>query len=295
MTNTTVPASGRFAEGQFRIGHVLSQSWAVFSRNFLRFTVIAAIGLLPSLLTQQSGFSSVFLNVRVGTAPGNAGPNVGIGLVMIVLYLLSQAILLHAAFQDMSGRPIKLNESVSVALRRFFPIIGVGLAEVIAFGLYGVLLILLIVALAQALQSGGLAALATFIGFIPLVMIYLMWSVAIPACVVERLGPFRSLGRSRQLTQGHRWKIFGMLILILVMLLISGVVVGFMIGFVAGVGNAFSAGAGSLSLGLIGRVIGLVVNAIVTAFFTILVAVTYHDLRVAKEGNATDQIAAVFD
>ena len=36
-------------------------------------------------------------------------------------------------------------------------------------------------------------------------------------------------------------------------------------------------------------------GALFGAFNAIMVVVTYHDLRVAKEGVDTDQIAAVFD
>jgi hypothetical protein len=281
MTNTSLPA-GRFAQGDFRVGHVLSQSWQVSSRNFLRFTLIAAVVLLPSLLAQQP-------------TPANPLPNPGalgiVSVVVIVLYLLSQATLLHAAFQDMSGRPVKLTESLLVGLRRFFPIIGVGLVEVIALGVYVVALVLAAAGLGQLLQSGGLVALFSIIGIFPAFMLYLMWSVAIPACVVERLGPLRSLGRSRQLTKGHRWKIFGMLLLILIALLIGSIVIGALVG----VGAVFALSVGSDPFGVAGRVVGLIINAIVTAFFTILVAVTYHDLRVAKEGIDTEQIAAVFD
>jgi len=50
----------------------------------------------------------------------------------------------------------------------------------------------------------------------PGLIVFTMWFVATPACVVERLGPFRSMGRSRQLTKGHRWKIFGTIVLIFV-------------------------------------------------------------------------------
>jgi hypothetical protein len=43
------------------------------------------------------------------------------------------------------------------------------------------------------------------------------------------------------------------------------------------------------------QIVRLVWTAVWTAFYAILVAVAYHDLRVAKEGVATDQIAAVFE
>jgi hypothetical protein len=42
-------------------------------------------------------------------------------------------------------------------------------------------------------------------------------------------------------------------------------------------------------------VLWLIVTAIYTAYFNIIVVMMYHDLRAAKEGIDTDQIAAVFD
>jgi hypothetical protein len=45
----------------------------------------------------------------------------------------------------------------------------------------------------------------------------------------------------------------------------------------------------------IGLIANLIWSALVGAFSAILGVVIYHDLRVAKEGVDTDQIAAVFD
>jgi hypothetical protein len=45
----------------------------------------------------------------------------------------------------------------------------------------------------------------------------------------------------------------------------------------------------------VGQIVNLVWGAIWSAFLAILIVVTYHDLRVAKEGVDTDQIAAVFE
>ena len=69
---------------------------------------------------------------------------------------------------------------------------------------------------------------------IPALILYVMWFVAIPVCVVEQLGPFRSLGRSRQLTKGHRWKILGLLLVILIPALIVGAILGGITVFVLG-------------------------------------------------------------
>ncbi len=227
MTDASLPA-GRFTAGDFRIGHVLSKTASVLSRNFLTYFVVTAIASLPPLLV------GVFMS-----SPEAADPveNLAVGIfglfLTIVLGTLSQAIVLSGAFHDMRGRPVSLADCFRVGLRRFFPIIGL------------------------ALSVGVLILLASILFIIPGLILYTMWFVATPTCVVERLGPFRSMRRSRALTKGHRWKIFGLL--------------------------------------LVAQILNLIWSAIWSAFFAILVVVTYHDLRVAKEGLDTEQIAAVFD
>jgi hypothetical protein len=124
----------------------------------------------------------------------------------------------------------------------------------------------------------GLAALALiFPGLIVVTMLF----VAVPVCVVERLGPIKSMGRSTRLTKGHRWKIFGIWF---AALLVQGVVQSVLTGLVA---------AGGLSL--LGMPVLVIWSAVYGAFSAVLAVVAYHDLRVAKEGVDTDQIAAVFD
>ena len=141
-----------------------------------------------------------------------------------------------------------------------------------------------------SLRSPGFAVLAFLLGIIPGVMIYLMWVVAVPACVVERLGPFRSLGRSRALTKSHRWKIFGQQL----MLLIVGLVLGLLIGVVLNVLSR-ALGPGATLTTVVNLIVNLVWYAGWIAFGIMILIVTYHDLRVAKEGIGADQIAAVFE
>ena len=39
------------------------------------------------------------------------------------------------------------------------------------------------------------------------------WIMAVPAQVVEQPGVFGAIGRSADLTRGHRWPIFGLMII----------------------------------------------------------------------------------
>jgi hypothetical protein len=269
MTDVSLPA-GRFTESDFRVGHVFSQTWQVFSRNFLRFGVITGIASLPPFLIPQ-------------TAPDPANPfaNLGWALValflMIVLGTLSQAIVLYGAFQDMRGRPVSLGDCLQVGLGRFFPIVGLAI-------------------------SMGLAVMfASMLFIIPGLILYMMWIVATPACVVERLGPFRSMGRSRVLTKGHRWKILGLFLLTLIPVAIIGALIGALVVAVLGVtglAGGFSAGLFGVTAALgttLGHLVTLIWSAIWKAFYAVLAVVIYHDLRVAKEGVDTEQIAAVFE
>jgi hypothetical protein len=255
MTDT-LQSVARFAESEFRVGRVFNRTFAVLSRNLLPFCLVTAVAGLPNLLilTFQSGVAR--------TAPINGGAAAGkfalVFVLSIVLYALSQAILLYAAFEDMRGRPVNLIESMRIGLRRFFAILGV------------------------AISSSILVVLASILLIIPGLIVFTIICVATPVCVVEKLGPFKSMGRSAQLTKGSRWKIFGLWFVTIVggtiaqSLLLRLIVV-------------FGGGT------LLGTVFWFVWSAVFGAFYAILMVVTYHDLRVAKEGVDTDQIAAVFD
>jgi hypothetical protein len=260
MTDVSLPA-GRFAEGDFRVGHVFSRAWSVFSRNFLTFILVTGIASLPSLLMP-----------RPSPTPqvdpfANLGLTIFLALLLIVLGTLSQAVVLYGAFQVMRGQPIDLAESARIGLRRFFPIVGVAISMVLLIGL------------------------ASMFFVVPGLILYVMWFVATPVCVVEQLGPWRSMGRSRALTKGHRWKILGLMLLIILPAVIFGAIVGALMFAATG---GFLAMAAALST-TVGQVVNLIWNAIWTAFFAIVIVVTYHDLRVAREGVDTEQIAAVFE
>ena len=251
MTDTTIGAK---APGIFRVGAVLSQAATILSRNFLTFFILTVIPTLPNLLF----LGGAGLRGAEGRAPGSAGLLVGIGVLLaIVLSVISQAVVLYAAFQSMRGRPVQAMESVQKGLTRVIPIIGVAICMMIAIGIGFLLLV------------------------IPGLIAFAMFFVALPVCVVERLGPIRSLSRSAQLTKGHRWRLLGLFILLMLISAIVGGVLQVALEFIGG---------------FVVTVIGsLVWNAAFGAYSSIVFVVAYHDLRVAKEGVDIERIAAVFD
>lgn len=251
---SAAPTQARAAEGELSIGHIFSSAWAIFSANLPIFLAIGLVVALPNLIT-------IMLAPDETTPIGTPGPGtVGLGfigaLLAVVFTLVSQAVILYVAFQYLRGQPVALGDAVQKGFARLLPILGL----VILFSL-GVMV--------------GLILLV-----IPGIMLMVAWSVAVAACVVEGTGPVASLGRSAALTKGHRWKIFGIFLLIW----LASIIVGALIGL-----TAFGLGKWATMLA------NFFWTACWTAYFNSVLVMIYHDLRVAKEGTDVNQIAAVFD
>ena len=145
-------------------------------------------------------FSPLVLLNKAMTTTDPAQAFIMLGLSFMLLMVLStpsSAIILHATFQDMRNRPVSLVESLKVGLRRFVPLI------LLAF------------------VASVLIVLGFMLLIVPGLILYTMWFVAVGACVVERLGPWTSLRRRRELTKGHRWKIFGLVLLLVLLSLLN--------------------------------------------------------------------------
>jgi len=243
---------------EFRVGRVLGRSFDILFQDFIKFFVIALLAAAPYAVIALTGPVRYTFGIPVQSHVGtSAGTFLVTTFLSIFLYAISQAATLYGAFQDMRGRRFELGGAFGRAFARFFPLLGLVIVWGIAVGLGSILLIV-----------PGLMLLAAFY-------------VALPACIVEGLGPLKSLSRSRSLTKGHRWRVFGIYLLILV--------VGFIIGGIINVLFAVMAGFVAATL------VALIWNAVFAAYNSVAITVMYHDLRVVKEGIDTDRIAAVFD
>jgi hypothetical protein len=232
---------------QFRVGSALSRAFEVYGAGFGQFFVLTLIPMTPLLI--------------VGLIAGRGGGGAAVGafsaLLQFILSMLSTATCLFGAYQIMRAKTFSIGDSLRAGLRRLGPVLG------------------------SSLLSGLLTGLATLLFIIPGIIVACAIYVALPACVVERLGAVSSLRRSRDLTRGSCWPIFGLLLLVF---LGSAVVT-------AGVG-----GVGVMLGGwVLVRIVAFAVQVIVQSFGAVLSAVVYHDLRVAKEGVDIEAIASVFD
>jgi hypothetical protein len=243
------------APSSIRVGQVFNRSFALLFGNFAKFFILALAIWLPFLLFIML-FAVTFLS-------GQRNPSqmavyfLVLALLAALLAVINQAALFYGAIQKMRGQEFGIGETLGRGLARFFPILGV-------------------------LICGGLGAgLASLLFVIPGIILMVAWYVALPACVIERLGPIASLSRSFYLTKGNRWRVFGILIIT--------VVINFVVQFVLFPVVARVAGQAVSGFGL------FIWMALFQAFNSVVVAVLYHDLRVAREGIDINQIAAVFD
>jgi uncharacterized membrane protein len=136
----------------------------------------------------------------------------------------------------------------------------------------------------SVLLTSMLTLVITAIGFVLLVIPGLIavvaWFVAIPACVVERLGPVQSLKRSVTLTRGCGWRIFAAFCAILIV----NFTVNWVIGALTPRDPAWLFAAARFGC-----------FVLTNAYEAVLVAVVYYQLRVVKDGTHPSGIAAVFD
>jgi hypothetical protein len=175
----------------------------------------------------------------------------------IVFNVFAGAAVVDIVIDDTRGRPVDLRKALRVGLRWFLPALGATVAMV------------------------GLAVLGFVLLIIPAAMIISRYFVVVPACVVEGLGPVQSMRRSTELTMGYRWRIFALWFAIL----ITEIIVQMEL-------DQAIRPSGYFSLVLASQVLW---DMAVGAFAAVATAVTYRDLRIAKEGIETDQVATVFD
>ncbi len=242
---------------EFRVGDALNRTFSVFISGFRKFVVLAAIPLAPVLLIDIIA-TQTSTNVEQGLN--------GFGSILqFVLGSLATGTCLFGAYQIMRNRPFSISESFKVASGRMASLLG------------------------ATLLVGLLTGLAFLLLIVPGVMLMVAWTVVLPAVVVERLGARAAMRRSRALTSGHRWAIFGLIILAGI---ITAITVGIATGIVAFL-TALTAGLGPV-MAIITVICVFAGTVVAQAFSAVLSAVIYHDLRVAKEGVDVERLADVF-
>lgn len=242
---------------EFSVGGVLKRSFNTFFANFVPFCVLALIFYLPTLFLGFSQLGELESGIPSGDPTGEI---IGTILSFILTYILVGA-LVYGTVQHLLGQKASIGDIVSRGMRAIGPVIVIAILLSLVIGI-------------------GFALLV-----IPGIFLSVAYAVVIPAAVVERPGIMGAFKRSWELTKGYRWQVLGVLLVLLVIIFFFAFVVGATGGVIVVMMDNFVA--------LI--FVNYVVSAITGALASVMMAVIYHDLRIAKEGVSTAQLAAVFD
>jgi hypothetical protein len=259
----------RDAYTKFSIDGVLVDTFGVVGRNLAIFIPIALLAQLPavvfdllpaSAVSSGTGFRiSIDYLIDLRTIPDAIE-----ALVALACYSIAQAALASGTIADLNGRPATLTNVLIAARKSTLSVIAITVLSNLGIVVGFVLLI------------------------VPGVILAVGWSVAVPACVIERKSIFESFRRSWEMTRGHRLAIFGVLIIAVVGMTILLLI--FM-----SLSGALAVGVGGNSTPAIHWLASLVVNCGVSVFGGSLVGAIYYELYFIKEGHAPGALASVFD
>jgi hypothetical protein len=265
------PVAGADEDRSVSIGRVFQRAFSAITFNPLVILGLAlVIGAIPGIIM-------TFLFYRLGIgAPAalrsGASVNAMVGatavtsVLTLVISSLVQGALTRATVSAAEGRRVTFGESLGTGLRVILPLIG--LSILLAFGLMVGFLLLVI----------------------PGIILLLMWAVAVPSLVIERVGVIGAFTRSAELTKGSKWKILALFIVLLVGYWLLSAAIA-LIGL--GTFNAanLSASGGPTAANAIG---GVIVGTIFNAVWGTIQPSLYVELRQAKEGNSMENLEAIF-
>ena len=279
--------------GPLGVGDIVDRVFSMYRQRALLFMALAAvpylalflvIGGLVLSLAAQLAWLGPFLDSL--TAPNFRAPNptftpsslffliafaVAASLISVLFLSVQIGSLVDAAAARYLGKETTVGSSFRAGLRVAPKIIAAGVLLFVAL-FVGWIALFVVVALSN---NGIVAAVAILAGLVATVYVFASWLVAPVVAALEPVGPLQAIRRSWWLSNGHRWRILGLQILLAVLQTVLSTLISFI--FIA----AF------ISDVTVRLVLQQVVNVIATVLwapvewgtFTIL----YFDLRVRKE------------
>jgi hypothetical protein len=255
------------------IGEILDAGIKLFLRHW-RTLVLSVVGLIlpvqilsalvtASIAPEQFDLTSTETGVDEGEeAEFLVGQGV-IALLSVISILLATAVCFKAVADAYLGVEPDWRRSLRFAVRRLGGLLGV------------------------AILGGLLVALATIALIVPGIWLFVMYSVAVPALLLERIGPVAALRRSFRLVRRRWWStagalLVGYLLIGIIGALVSGVIM--VIPNVVAEDNTLAAALGAVVGGTVGSVL-------TTPYSAAVVTLLYFDLRVRKEGLDLQLIA----
>lgn len=248
-------------ENRFSVGAVLGTGFKIWFKNLPAFLLITIVVYIPMIIWGVS-IAQGELNLEKIEAFDKYS-----GIIVMLLNIFTAAAITYGVVMELQGQHAGIGACFATGLARFFPVLGVAILSGLAIGAGFLLLI------------------------IPGIIVYCMLYVSTPAAVLERPGITGALSRSRELTQGHKLEIFGLLFLI-------GLInVGISLLAQELIVKADSVDSFDNIQSIIRRYIyvQLVLNVIISSLGGVMQAVAYYYLRNEKEGTSANELGRIFD
>ena len=181
------------------IGAVFAEAWTMFRRRFVSILALAMMQNLWCALALVSGFRpSPWMETTGGVL-------LLLGTGFAAFLIASMAILFVT-----EGRQRLSTRRIAGRLLPAF------MATSLCFGLLA-LACYAVVAIVDHLQVDNRMMVSIFAALLMLLILIVLSSfllVTLPACVLEGLGPLRSIGRSIALGRGQRWRLIAILLIL---------------------------------------------------------------------------------
>jgi len=248
----------------FSVGAVLSRSFSTFFRHPFVFTGMILVINGPFLILFRWAE-----NAAVAVTATAA-----FFVLYLLLILLIQGAIAFGVYEANRGNSVSFGGAFVKGFERIVPMSFASIFASLCYILFVAIGVIAIVAptgfVVSAIVSLAMGLLVVFL--------WCYWSVMIPACVVERLGPIESMSRSAELTSGCRLKIFALYLM------------GFTILYIVLALTAFLPGIHPALV-----ILEVLIDSFPTALINVMTAVIYYELRSVKEGVSIDSLANVFD
>lgn len=247
------------------VGGVLRVALHLYRKQMANLWAIVALIVIPAqvlvwVIVRVSLSHAFAVNGTVYTSSSTVVPALSVIVIGFVSAVLVMGALSKALVDAYAGHASDWRHSVGFASDHLGPLI------------------------ILALLSGVLLALGYVLLVIPGIYLTVVWSVAVPVLVFERIGPLAALNRSPQLVTGRWWATFAVLLV--------GVALIVALSFVIGVILSAIASSNSVTVVLLLSGISRAVSALVTyPILAALSAVIYMDLRARKEGYDPRELA----
>ena len=219
------------------IGDIVDRVFGMYRARPLLFLVVSAIPylVLAILLALLGvGFASTLAlgDIGVSAADPTIDPELVASaltfgllfiIIAIVVFSVQSAALVHAASERYHGRETTIGRSLRVGLRASPRLI---IAGVLAF--LGLIIVPTAVILVAAVtQQAIVLVVAVFLSLFLFFLLITSWMLVPVIATVEGAGPVQALIRSWRLTTGSRWRVLGLLALLVVLQGVIGIVFAF--------------------------------------------------------------------